>query len=215
MRKGIIMTLPQSDEVTEYLKVFSNPIIEACSKFGIKLKALKKNKATKEEFERNLKTLNYKMVVFNGHGDVNCITGHKNKEIIKVGDNEEILCDKITYARSCWAASGVGESCMRKNVSGCFIGYNIPFMFLHDATRGTNPLKDKIAGIFFETTNRVPIGIIKGQTSKQADENSKNSMLKAIKKSLIKEDKDSQAIAEILWNNYSGQVLIGNSGAML
>ncbi len=88
-------------------------------------------------------------------------------------------------------------------------------MFLMDTTRATNPIKDKIAEIFFKTSNQLPIGIIKGHTAKQANDNSKRAILKGIKKALIRGDKDSQAIAEILWNNYSGQVLLGNRNATL
>jgi len=40
MRKGILITLPKSDEVTEYLSVFSKPIIDVCSKKSIEIKSI-------------------------------------------------------------------------------------------------------------------------------------------------------------------------------
>lgn len=214
MKKGLIITLPQSDDVTEYLAVFSKPIINRCEKKDIKFHELKKEKANKKEFELLLKSYDYNFVILNGHGSKNYITGHQNERIIIKGENDNLLNGRITYARSCWAAAGLGN-CYNKDSSGCFIGYNIPFMFLMDVTRATNPIKDKIAEIFFKTSNRVPIGIIKGQEAEQANENSKKAMLKAIKKTLIRRDKDSQAIAEILWNNYSSQILLGNKNAIM
>jgi len=146
---------------------------------------------------------------------MNCITGHKEQNILVAGENEEILAGRIIYARSCWAAEILGNAIIEKDRLGCFIGYNIPFMFLYDSTRISNPIKDQIAGIFFETTNIIPLSISKGKSTGESHENSKKAMLKAINKALLKKDKDSESIAETLWNNYSGQVLLGNSEALM
>ncbi len=213
MEKRILITLPRSDDVTEYLSVFSSPIIDACSNKSIRLTKLEK--PNKTNFENILSKLNHKMIIFNGHGSPNIISGHKNRSIIINGSNEFLLTNRITYARSCWASSGVGESSMKKNESGCFIGYKIPFMFLIDSTRATNPIKDHIAKIFFDTSNIIPLKFIKGNSALRAHEDSKKAMLKAINKILRKKDKDSQAIAETLWNNHSGQELLGNPHAKL
>lgn len=215
MKKGLLITLPQSDDVTEYLAVFSKPIIEECERKRIKFVEIKKENVTKEKVESLICSYDYKFIIFNGHGGINSITGHKNQELIKKGVNDKILCNRITYARSCWAAAGLGIACMQCNKEGCFIGYNIPFMFLIDITWATNPSKDKIAKIFFDTSNQVPISLIKGKTAEESNKNSKTAMLKAIKKSLLKGDNDSQSIAEILWNNYSGQTILGEKEATL
>jgi len=207
MKRGMLITLLQHEDVTEYLTTFSRSIINECKKRNFRFKSLKKEKANKNEFESSPE---YNFVVLNGHGSENCITGHKNREIVTKGKNEAILFDRIVYARSCWAGAGLGKCYEFKSNKGCFIGYNIPFMFLIDTTWATNPSKDKTAEIFFKTSNNVAIGLIKGRTAKEANENSKKSMLKAIKKSLIKNEDNSRAIAEILWNNYSGQIIFGN-----
>ncbi|MCF7910333.1 hypothetical protein K9L16_01520 [Candidatus Pacearchaeota archaeon] len=215
MKKRLLITLPRSDDVTEYLYVFSNPIIKTCYEKSIPIKKLEDTKVTKKNFENLLRKINFKMIVFNGHGSPDCITGYKEEPIIQVNDNEQLLRERITYARSCWVVLGVGKQSMRNNKKGCFIGYKIPFMFLMDSTRATNPIKDKIAKVFFNTSNFVPLGILKGLTGKEANENSKKAMLKEINKALRKKDKDSKAIAETLWNNYLGQELVGNPGAKL
>ncbi|GBE20043.1 hypothetical protein BMS3Abin17_00775 [archaeon BMS3Abin17] len=38
MEKGLLITLPRSDDATEYLSNFSKPIIDVCSKNSIKVK---------------------------------------------------------------------------------------------------------------------------------------------------------------------------------
>lgn len=215
MKKGILMTLPKSDDVTEYLAVFSKEIIDKCLEYSVKIKLLEKDSASKKIFEEMLKSLNFNMIVFNGYGSPDKILGHKNQEIIKLGVNENLLIDRIVYARSCWCLSGIGENKKIKNQNGCFIGYRIPFMFLMDTTRATTPNKDKTAKIFFQTSNMVPLGLIKGHTALESHENSKKSMLKAIKKNLRERDNNSQAIAETLWNNYVSQDLIGNKDVRL
>ena len=48
MKKGLIITLPQSDDVTEYLAVFSKSITDECKNRSIKFHELKKEKANKE-----------------------------------------------------------------------------------------------------------------------------------------------------------------------
>jgi len=88
------MTLPKSDDVTEYLFVFSKPIIDACSIRLIEIKTLEGNKSNKENFESILKNLNFKMIIFNGHGSKTCICGHNDGELIKLGENEALLKKK-------------------------------------------------------------------------------------------------------------------------
>lgn len=214
MKNGIIITLPESDDVTKYLSTFSRDIIQTSHENQIPIKLIEQEKVTKINVESMLKSMDYKIVIFNEHGSPSCIMGHKNEKIIFVGENDFLLKDRITYARSCWAVVELGKKCAEGG-NGCFVGYRIPFMFIIDITRITNPLKDNIAKVFFETSNLVPLGLIKGHTAEESNENAKRSMLKSINKALKRGDKDSQAIAQTLWNNYVGQEVIGNKEAKL
>ena len=215
MEKGILITLPRSDDVTEYLSVFSKPIIGFSRKRSIKIKPLEGEKVNKDNFEKVLKKVDYSVVILNGHGSQDFICGHKNEKIIELNKNEGLLEGRITYARSCWAALGLGIKSVERDGKGCFIGYSIPFMFLIDSTRATNPIKDNVAKVFFETSNQIPLSLIKGHNTFEAHKSSLNSTLKAIKKSLRNKDKDSEIMAEILWNNYIGQKILGNNEAKL
>lgn len=215
MKKGVLITLPASDDVTEYLSAFSKEVVDFCTNNQIPMTQLVKNNVTKIKFESLLESYDYKMIFFNGHGSESSIMGHNNEELVSINKNHSLLKNRITYARSCWATMKLGIKVIGSDKKGCFIGYKIPFMFIIDKTRITNPLKDNAAKIFFKTANLVPLGIIKGKTARESNENSKRSMLKHINKALRKGDKDSQAIAQTLWNNYIGQEIIGNPNERL
>ncbi len=209
MRKGLIITLPRYDDTTEYLSQFSRQIEEEADDKGIKLKGLKDEKVTREGLEEVITKLDYKMIVFNGHGSSNAIEGYK-EEIVKVGINDDLLRERIVYARSCHVAKELGKECTKDTRYGCFIGYDRPFQFYVDIRCTTNPLRDNTAKLFLEPSNLVPISIIKGNSTSNANENSKRQLLKNIKKILRNLDSESFKIAEALWNNYEGQVLLGN-----
>ncbi len=215
MKKGIIITLPRHDDVTEYLSVFSKEILEIAESNNILCRKLFDKEANKENFERVINKTNHKLIVFNGHGTENSICGYADEPIVKEKANEQILSDKITYARTCDSASSLGHASMQNNKGGCFIGYSLPFQFYCDETWKGNPAKDPVAPLFLEPSNLIPISIIKGRTTSEAHFSSKKAILKNMKKALRRADSDSLAIAEALWNNYYGQTLIGNKKAEL
>ena len=214
MERGIIITLPTSDEVTEYLSAFSKEIIDACPKNQVLLKKIEKKDVTKSYVENMIKKMNYKMIIFNGHGAPDCICGYKDEKIISLGENENLLKNRITYSRSCWSIMQLGQECMKKN-EGCFIGYLFPFEFIINKNWAANPLKDNIAKVFFDTSNLVALGLIKGNTAKESNNNSKRSMLKVMNKILNEESPEYKAILETLWVNYNSQKLIGNGNERL
>lgn len=215
MNKGIIITLPRHEYAVDYLAISSKSVIEEANKKGIKVKELKDKGANRENFEAVINSLNYKMVVFNGHGSEDTILGYKNMLLVQAGVNDVLLKGRITYARSCWAGCILGEVCMKNDSEGCFIGYKLPFMFYIDDTWRSNPSKDNVAPIFLEPSNLVPISLIKGNTALQAHKKSKTQILKTINTVLRENGKEAFLFAEKLWNNYAGQVLIGNGSATL
>ena len=214
MNKGVVITLPRWDNVTEYLSHFSNQIIEEADSVGVKCKTLDGKDANKINFEKVIKNLDYSFVVFNGHGSPESIKGHKDETLIEVGKNEELLKGRIVYARVCEAAVVLGKLCVEDN-NGCFIGYNFPFVFWADRTWDSVPQKDETARLFLEPSNMVPISLIRGHNAKESNRKSKLHILKNIKKEIKKNDKDTPMIVEGLLNNYYGQVLLGNGDARL
>ncbi len=215
MEKGLLITLPRHDEVTEYFTKFSEYIEQEALIRSVNLKKLKDKEANKENFEKVLKKLNYNFIVFNGHGSDTTIKGYNDKIVIESGVNDSILNERIIYARSCHAGAVLGKNCMKNNKDGCFIGYDIPFRFWVDPLSFSNPLNDDVARFFLEPSNLVPISLIKGNSAKDAHENSKRQILKNIDKLIKSKRDDSFTLAEDLWNNYTGQVLIGNENAVI
>jgi|SRR3989344_3590285 len=214
MRRGIILTLPRYDVVTEYLSVFSQEIEIEAEKKGIFLKPLKEEKVNREEFEKVINKLGCNFIVFNGHGSGDSLKGDKDKVLVKLGENDSILKNRLVYARSCEAASILGRESV-KNSNGCFIGYNLPFEFYFDPEWSGNPIKDNFARPFLESSNLVPISLIKGNSALEAHERARKQMLKNIKKIIRSKTQEAFSIAESLWNNYLGQVILGNQEATL
>ena len=80
-------------------------------------------------------------------------------------------------------------------------------------TRSSTPLKDKVAALFLIPSNEVVSCLIRGKTTKEADELSKRKMVESMRKVLDlneKKEPDAMELLKILWINYKGQVLHGN-----
>ena len=215
MKKGLIITMPRYDDVTEYFSQFSKEILKEAKEEGFPVKSLVDKEAVKSSFELVAESFPYTLTILNGHGNAKEIFGQDKKPIIAEGINDQLLAGKITYARACESGASLGKSVVLLNKEGCFIGYELPFQFYGDITWATNPIKDNTARIFLDPSNAIPIALIKGKNANQAHENGKRMMLKNLNKALRNADKDSLAIAEALWNNYDGQVLLGNAEAKL
>ncbi|MCH7568753.1 MAG: hypothetical protein IIA87_05005 [Nanoarchaeota archaeon] len=215
MKKGIIITLPDYDDTTEYLSKWSFEILDEARNKSVKIKKLRGKEVNRKDFEKVVSKLDYRMLIFNGHGSESSIFGYKEEIIIEENDNDEILKERITYARSCESASSLGIKSMKNTDEGCFLGYNLPFTFYIDYKWNANPRKDNVAGLFLSSSNLIPISLIKGNSANEAHGKSKKQMLKNIKKILRNKTMDSFLIAEALWNNYTSQTIIGNKEAKL
>ncbi len=216
MQKGLLITCPEHDDATSYLTYFSRSILKESLTKSLKVKKIMDKNLNMKDFSKIMDKLDYKLVVLNGHGLPDSIYGYKQNIIIKLGKNDKQLKERIVYARSCNAGMLLGPECMKKTKEGCFIGYNLPFVFFMDEKWTTNPNNDKVAGLFLEPSNLVPISIIKGHTSLEAHNNGKRQMLKTMEKLLKnKQEEETSFYLDALWNNYNGQAIFGNNEAKL
>lgn len=215
MTNGLLITLPKHDTVTEYLSQFSKEILDEAAFRKIPVRKLSQKEAVKSTFEKSITKLDYKMIVFNGHGSDESIAGHNNEALVTAGVNESFLHNRITYARSCSSATILGMKAIAHGQDTCFIGYDLLFQFYTDTQWELTPLRDKIARLYLEPSNLVPLSILKGNTALEAHENSKRHLLKNINKVLRTKDGESFLLAEALWNNYIGQQLLGTPTASL
>ncbi len=209
----LLVTRPKYDDGTQYLSAYALEILKKV-KGQILTKDFEGKEANKENVEKYVKSKNPKLLFLNGHGNECEICGHKDKAIFSL-TNVNLLKNKIIYARACFSANVLGQEAV-KNSSGCFIGYVYPFSFWMDGERSTTPLKDKVAGMFLNPSNEIILSLLKGKTAKKSDEKSKQMMISNMKEILAMEQKNelgATGMLQILWDNYEGQVVLGNENA--
>ncbi|MDP2749951.1 MAG: hypothetical protein Q8O89_03915 [Nanoarchaeota archaeon] len=216
MQSGLLITCPENDDATAYLSFYSKFITEEADKRSLRTKVIKDRQLNMKDFSEIMKKIDYKLVVLNGHGAPDSIFGYRQNIIIKLGENDGLLKDRIVYARSCDAGSLLGPECMKGTSGGSFIGYNKPFIFFVDQKWSAKPSNDNVAKLFLEPSNVVPISLIKGNTASESHDNAKKHMLRTMNK-LIKlgEEHETPFYLAALWNNYSGQVIYGNGETKL
>lgn len=111
-----LLTRTECNDVNAYLSHYSKHLLDFARKRNIQFTDLKNNANNENNLTSSIKRLNPKLIVFNGHGSKNVIWGHKNNVLIKEGKNEELLMNRIVYARSCDAASSLGKSAVKKEL---------------------------------------------------------------------------------------------------
>lgn len=216
MQKGLLITCPEHDDATAYLTYFSKEIIDEATKNSLKSKKVGDKNLNMEDFSKIINKSNYRLVVLNGHGSPDSVFGYKEETIIQLGKNDYLLKERLVYARSCQAGAELGPACMKETKKGCFVGYDIPFIFYMDSRWTTKPHNDKVAILFLEPSNLIPISIIKGHSVLKAHKKAKQQMLKTISKLIeCRQEQETPFYVEALWNNYIGQIICGCEEAWL
>src|SRR3989344_7604192 len=211
MNKILLVTRPKYDNGTEYLSVYASEILKEAKKSNISVKDFEEKEVNKENIEKYLASKNPKLLFLNGHGNECEICGHKDKIIFSL-TNVNLLKNRITYARACFSASVLGREAVKSN-NGCFIGYNYPFFFCIDDKWSATPIRDKTASLYLIPSNEIVLSLLKGKTTKEADNISRKMMIKNMKKILAMEQRNepgATGMLQILWDNYDGQVVLGN-----
>ncbi len=208
--KILLITRPDHDKTTHYLSAWSQKIIELANKKNVQVLDLKREKANFKELKSRIIKMSPTLIIFNGHGSENCVTGHEDSILIQTGNNEELLESKIVYAVSCRSAAELGPKSIKAGAL-TYIGYTGDFIFCHDMSKITRPLDDKIVGLFLEPSNQVSISLIKGNTSQNATDHSKQFFWRNIQKMLSSEGTlESNQYAKYLWWNMKHQVCLGD-----
>lgn len=211
----VIITRPEHDPSTRYLSRCSENVIQVAKRKGLEVFDLHKEKAIRKELEGRIKKISPELVILNGHGDSKSVGGHDNHILIKAGENEKILKNRITYAISCKSAKVLGKTCADKKTT--YIGYDEDFIFNGQAKYIQKPLKDKRAAQFLDAANQVTIALLKGHTAKEASDISKNAFRKALKKILPSTSSDPYAredVRDLFWN-MNHQVCLGDQCAKI
>lgn len=215
MNNSLLITRPNHDITTNYLYYWSEKIINEAEKRSVKTVDLKGKRANKKELTGIIHKVQPALIVFNGHGNSNSITGYDNEVLIEADDNEEILSGKIAYAVSCSSAEILGPVCVKAGARA-YIGYTDDFAFMIAAEKITKPLEDKSARLFLEPSNQVAISLLKGNTTGKAYKSSQDVFRRNINHLLTSESsqEEKEALPYLLWD-IRHQVCLGNQDAGL
>lgn len=194
---------------TRYLSKWSNDIIDEAKSKGYEVVDLEGKKATRARFIGTLKKKSAILVVLNGHGNEDVVTGHDNETILEKSD--AVVEDKIIYARACRSAKKLGPELIRQGALA-YLGYDEDFIFIFDQEKVFQPLDDKTAALFLEPSNYLPTAILKGHSTGEANKRSKEKFMKNIEKLLVQgpSNNDYYAIRYLLWD-MNHQVCLGDA----
>ncbi|MBU2576327.1 MAG: hypothetical protein KKF50_01260 [Nanoarchaeota archaeon] len=206
MKRGMIISCPDYDDVTKAFLDFSQEIKDLAKHKSLLLKELNGENANAIEFGKVLSKLDYSFVCINGHGDEKSVAGNKSEIILSEEINLKEYGKRICYCRSCESGKILGAKLTENG--GSFIGYSQPFEFYIDEKNIANPLRDRTASLFLSPSNIIPMTLIKGKTVNEANERGKMAILKSIKK-VINEENADLMIAVALWKNYNSQIVHG------
>jgi hypothetical protein len=195
-----VITIPTYDDTTEYLATWCDEVIEFAKAKRFKVFPLRDETAVRAEFEKRLKKHNPRFVMLNGHGNVDCVTGHNCEILLKSGENDDLMKNRIVYALSCWALSGLGKECA-KSGTDAFIGYFLPFMFCFDPSRSATPAKDSIANSFRDASNAIPKALLKGNSVSEALFRSRTELNKQMERWNLDSSPDAEWVVSALMNN--------------
>jgi len=212
MNKIFLVIRPKHDDTTHYLFNWSKNPIGLAKKKGIQVLDLKKSRANKKEFTSIVAKKQPFFIFFNGHGGSDCIGGQNNEVLVKVGENEQVLKSKIIYALSCKSAKKLGPKSINIGTVA-YLGYDDDFIFVYDPEKVSRPLEDEMAALFLGPSNQVTNSILKGHSTKEAHDRSRNSFTKNIQKLLISESSSyNYVIPYLLWD-MKHQVCLGDEDA--
>ncbi len=207
-------TFPDYDITLSYLTSYGGEIVDFAEKRGVKVTKLKREKVTRKNVESFLNSNSPGLVVFNGHGSEDCVSGYKEEPLIIAGKNEHLLNSKVVYSTSCSSAAVLGKESVKAGARA-FIGYEDDFVFLFDKNRTTSPMKDEIARNFLEPSNALVISLLKGNKVQDAFDTSQESFQRKIDELLTSEalPGTENLIAFLLWDK-SVQTFHGDGEAV-
>ena len=93
---SILITRPNHDLATNYLCLWTESVVKFSNKKG-KTFDLKGDKASANNFTSYIQKHQPAFIFVNGHGNESEITGYNNETLVKVGQNVELLANKITW----------------------------------------------------------------------------------------------------------------------
>lgn len=215
MNKKLLITRPEHDDTTHYISHWSKNATNVAESKGIKILDLPRERSNIKEVTSMISKQEPILIIFNGHGDEDKITGHKNEPLIIAGKNEHLLKGKIIYSISCKSAKILGPKSIDAGAKS-FLGYEDDFIFVYDPKKIVRPLDDDTARLFLEPSNELIISLIKGNSAEEAHKRSKQFFQKSIVKALSSEaTSEETSMARYLWWDMKQQVCLGDPNSSI
>lgn len=195
----MLVTRPNYDQATRYLHRWSELLIKEADRRNINVVDLEGKKAARSQLEGRLRKTRPSLVLLNGHGSKQVVTGQDGEVIVAAGDNSKILQGLITYAVSCDSAAVLGQE-VGAYSSTAYIGYLDEFVMLQSRDHLSQPVGDPLAKPFMEFSNQIVLDLLKGRKTKESVDHAKQVGIASINRLLTSaSDPDAQAIARYLW----------------
>ena len=212
--KKFLITRPEHDDTTHYLSNWCKKIMEVANAKGISILDLNREKATKKEFASMVQKQKPGLIMFNGHGSDECVTGHKKEILVVAGENESLLKKSITYALSCRSGKLLGPKSVNAGAKA-YLGYDDDFVFVYSPDKISKPLADETAKLFLEPSNEIIISLIKGNSAEESYNRSQEFFMDRMKKLLSSEaTPEESSMARYLWWDRLHQVCLGDKRAI-
>jgi hypothetical protein len=192
---------------------WSKPVIDAARKKGMDVDCISGPEVTRAEIASRMKKCNPGFVVLNGHGCSDTFFGHDNKPAICTGD-AGMLSGKIVFSRACDCASKLGKCAVD---CGCksFIGYQYEFVNVRKTSSEIKPLQDDVSKPIWETSNAVPLGLIKGAPVAEAVEKSHRAATKELSRLLFSSELGAMEVMKALIVNDDSLTYHGSGDAVI
>ncbi len=211
---SILLTLPDYDATTHCVSEWNkNTLIPIINRNSLSHKIISNYRVNESHVSYTIKKENPRFLIFNGHGADDCICGHNDEVIIKLGNNDNLLDSRIVHSFTCSSSSKLG----RNSKADVFIGYDDVFVFWLDGATTTKPLKDRFATPQMRSALIVPEELLKGRTAKEAYDASQKVYSDFIDEYKWNSHKytteEIQKILPLLMWNKMNQKIIGNKNS--
>ena len=182
----VLITLPEYDPCVKCISEWNKKlVVPLAEKRSDKCDLIRTTSVRRSTVEHKIKKEDYNLLIFNGHGSISgdSICGHSGEEIIKFGENHNLLDTRIVHSFTCCSGKVLGKN----SNSEAFIGYDNMFSFWMHRTTTTRPLEDILAKPNMISALTVPIKLLKGAKASEAFDKS--------------QEKYQEFIDDYLWND--------------
>ena len=213
MNNQILVTRPLYDLTTHYLSHWNKLLIDFAVAKHFRVIDLDGKRANRKEFMSVMKKRTPYILILNGHGNSDTLTGQNGEILVKTNLNNQILKSTIVYVLSCKTGKILGPNSIRKGTIS-YLGYKEDFIFITAKNKTNRPTEDEVAKLFFAPSNHLIISLIKGHTTGSSHLRSKQMFLQTIQKLITTNSQYSYVVRYLLWD-MQHQVCLGDQQAKI